>query len=69
MTEGPAPGRRARNRAARAAFASARNHGLVRRHALKLQHLAERRAEEDAPDVNGPAEDRADSNAEGGAEG
>lgn len=33
------PGRRARNTAARATFQAARNRGLVRRHAAKLEHL------------------------------
>ncbi|MCU1685317.1 MAG: hypothetical protein JWQ81_6056 [Amycolatopsis sp.] len=40
--EGAQPGRRARNQAARVVFQVARDRGLVRRHAMKLQHLAER---------------------------
>jgi len=40
--EPPPPGRRATNRAARAAFTAARNRGLVARHRTKLRNLAER---------------------------
>jgi hypothetical protein len=36
--------RRTRNRESRAAFKVARDRGLIRRHQLKLQHLAERQA-------------------------
>lgn len=42
VTDKPTPGRRARASAAREAFQTARNRGLVRRHAARLQHLADR---------------------------
>lgn len=50
--ESPRPiGRRARNRAARAAFKAARDHGLVARRRAKLRHLAERQQQEPTTDV------------------
>jgi len=42
MTERIHPGRRSRNQIARHSLVEARDHGLARRHLLKLMHLAER---------------------------
>lgn len=60
MTDEPEPpptGRRAGNRASRAAFVIAREHGLVARHRAKLAHLRERAAKAGDESTDQPPKD------------